>query len=183
MKKGLLNVTTAALINVCMVIVLGKEGFIMIKKTIRYAFIGFFIGMPVGIVILLLMSFSNGGGELVFSELMLTKGGSEAGALALQVFLSGLFGAICWAGITFHEIESWGMLKAFIFHYAVIIAGFVVIGLNLGWIEFDAEQIGLMALFLGLGYCVVWVIMYLKYRAEAKELNKYLEEDDYLKAA
>ena len=62
-------------------------------------------------------------------------------------------------------------------------ASFIVIGLNLGWIGFNAEDIGFMSLIMGIGYFVVWLIMYLRYRTETKKLNQYLEEDEQPKAA
>jgi hypothetical protein len=155
----------------------------MIRTTIKHAVTGFFIGMPVGVVILLILSYSNSGGELVFSELMLVKGGSEAGALALQVFLSGILGAICWAGMTFYEIECWGMLKSFIVHYAVILTSFIIIGLNSDWIAPDAGDIGFMALILGAAYFVVWLIIYLHYRSSVRQLNVEFQELTNKKAA
>ena len=149
----------------------------MTKKTVKNASLGFLIGIPVGIVILIMLSILNEGGNLVFPESMLEKAGSPAMALAMHVFLSGALGAVAWAGMSFYEIESWGMLKSFVVHYLVIMAAFIVIGVNLGWIGFNAEDIGIMALIMGIGYFMVWLIMYLRYRSKTKELNMYLEKE------
>lgn len=42
----------------------------------------------------------------------------------------------------------------------------------------SAKIAGIMTLTMGIGYFIVWLIMYLRFRAKAKELNKYLEEDE-----
>ncbi len=149
----------------------------MIKKTVKNTFLGFLIGIPIGVVILIMMSMLDNGGNLVFPEIILEKAGSPAMALAMHVFFSGVLGAVAWAGMSFYEIESWGMLKSFVVHYLVIMAAFIVIGVNLGWIGFNAEDIGIMALIMGIGYFIVWLIMYLRYRVKTKELNTYLIKD------
>lgn len=146
----------------------------MLNNTIKRTVIGFLIGMPVGTFICIIISSFSPGGAIMFPDLLLAKAGSPAAALAMQTLLSGVLGAVAWAGMSFYELESWGMLKAIIVHYATIMASFIIIGTNLGWIAFTAENIGFMSAIMGAAYFVIWLVFYLKYRAEVRELNKDL---------
>ncbi len=147
----------------------------MVAKTLKLAGFGFLLGMVVGVVIVIAMGFANGG-SLVLPKPLLALTGSEAGALLAQMLLSGVFGAIPMAGVMFYEIDSWGLLKQAVVHYATYTAAFVVVGLCAGWIDPTPFDIGLMAGIFAVGHAIIWFIMYTRYKAEVGELNTLLQE-------
>ena len=99
----------------------------MVAMTFKRAGFGFLLGMVVGVFIIIGMSF-GAGGSIVVPHKLLALTGSEAGALLAHVLISGLYGAIPWAGITFYEMDSWGLLKQAVVHYASYTAAFLILG-------------------------------------------------------
>lgn len=143
----------------------------MIRKIIKYAFTGFIIGMAVGNIITIIESILIGGGYLIFPDLLMAKAGNMANALAIQTFMSGVHGAICFAGVFFYHFEEWSMTRIVITHYMLIMISFVTIGSWLGWISLSFVDIGMMAILLGIAYFIVWMIMYLRCLKEVNMLN------------
>lgn len=148
----------------------------MAAKVIKLALLGFMLGMVVGVVIAIAMSFAAGGGSLVLPDSLLAATGSEAGALLAQMLVSGAYGAVPMAGVIFYDLESWGLLKQSVVHYATYTAAFIVVGICVGWIDPTPADIGLMAGIFLVGHCIIWLIMYARYKAETKELNTLINE-------
>ena len=146
----------------------------MVATTLKRAGFGFLLGMVAGVFIVIGMSFAAGG-SIALPDKLLVMMGSEAGALLAQVLISGLFGAIPWAGITFYELDSWGLLKQAIVHYASYTLAFMVLGYAAGWVEPPADMAFVAGIF-AVGHAIIWVIMYTRYKAETKELNELLQE-------
>lgn len=147
----------------------------MIKTLIKLAAAGFIIGMAVGNLIAIISSTLISGETLVFSDILLAKAGSPAAALTLQTFFSGLLGAIAMGGVIFYHIDRLPMLWTCILHYAVIMLAYIPIAINLGWIAPSPFAIVSMALIQAVAYGIIWVIMYVKYKAETRELNELLQ--------
>ncbi len=148
----------------------------MIKRTIKLALYGFFIGMAIGNMILIISSLADGGGSITFSRELLRLGGSAAGAFAVETVFSGLHGAICMAGVILYDLESWSMTRVVITHYLIIMASYLSVGAMLGWYSFDPLTILMMAALMALGYFIVWIIMYLRYNAEVGALNEMINK-------
>lgn len=146
----------------------------MAAKALKLGAIGFLLGMVVGVLIVIALGFARGG-SLALPPVLLNATGSEAGALLAQMLLSGVFGFVPWAGIVFYEIDSWGLLKQAVVHYASYTAAFAVVGLVAGWIETPADMALVAGIFL-VGHSIIWTIMYLRYKAATKELNTLLQE-------
>ena len=107
---------------------------------------------------------------------LLSATGSEAGALLAQMLVSGAFGAIPMAGVAFYRIDSWGLLKQAIVHFATYTVAFVIIGLGVGWIEPIPFDIAVVVGVFAICHAIIWFIMYSRYRAEAKELSMLLQK-------
>ena len=150
----------------------------MVRNILKYAVYGFFIGMAVGILIVVIQSLLSGG-AIVFSGCLLELGGSQAGALALEAFFSGLHGAICMAGVVLYDLESWSMTRVVITHYLIIMASFLSIGGFLGWISLTPASIAISALLMAAGYFIVWIIMYIRYSSEVNVLNEILNKEQH----
>ena len=147
----------------------------MTKTVLKLAGFGFLLGMVVGVLIAVLFGFTNGG-PLLLPPVLLAATGSESGALLAHMLLSGLYGAIPWAGVAFYEIESWGLLKQAAVHYVTYTAAFMLIGTCAGWIEPTLSKMGLVAGIFLVCHAIIWLIMYAKYKAEADELSTLLQK-------
>jgi hypothetical protein len=79
----------------------------MLMKFLRRGAIGF----PLGILVSLVISWATGNDRLV-SDLLVQRVGSAAGALTLDLFLSGIFGFLCMGGTAFYEIENWSPFES-----------------------------------------------------------------------
>ncbi|MER2235289.1 MAG: DUF3021 domain-containing protein [Candidatus Limivicinus sp.] len=138
----------------------------MLTKALKRGAIGF----SIGIVVSLIISWLTGGGKLV-SDVLVQRIGSETGALIVDLILSGLFGAFCMAGTVFYEIEHWSLAKATFLHYLIVILCFPPLALFLGWVSKPAEIL-IMTGIQTVCFILIWLFMYLRYRAEVKELNE-----------
>ncbi len=146
----------------------------MVATTLKRAGLGFLLGMIVGVFIVICMSFSAGGSIVVPHELLVLTG-SEAGALLAHMLISGAYGAIPMAGVSFYELDSWGLLKQAVVHYASYTVAFLLIGYAVGWVE-TAPNIAMMAGIFAVCHAIIWTIMYVRYKAETKELNELLQK-------
>ena len=146
----------------------------MVATTLKRAGFGFLLGMVAGVFIVIGMSFAAGG-SIALPDKLLVMMGSEAGALLAQVLISGLFGAIPGAGISFYELDSWGLLKQAVVHYASYTVAFMILGYAAGWVETPADMAFVAGVF-AVGHAIIWTIMYMRYKAETKELNELLQE-------
>ena len=129
----------------------------------------------IGVIMLLIVSYMQNGGKVLIPQYLLDMAGSEANALLVQMAVSGLYGAICMAGVALYDIESWGLLKTPIVHYLICTASFFVIGLKMGWVGLNAADFGIVAGVFTVVYFIIWMIMYTRYRSEVKELNDMIQ--------
>ncbi len=150
----------------------------MLAKTLKRAAFGFLLGMLFGVMIVIIMSFSSGSGSLTVPDTLLALTGSEAGALLAQMLLSGAFGAIPMAGVSFYEIDSWGLLKQAVVHYVSYTVAFLAVGLCAGWLAPTVGDIGMMVGIFAVCHTIIWLIMYARYKSEVKELNAMLHETE-----
>ena len=141
---------------------------------LKLAAIGFVLGMLAGAFVVIGIGFANGG-SLMLPGSLLAATGSEAGALLAQMLVSGVFGAIPMAGVVFYEIESWGLLKQAVVHYATYTAAFAIIGIGVGWIE-TSTDVALVAGIFAICHAIIWVVMYLRYKSEAEQLSALIQE-------
>ena len=144
----------------------------MLKKTLKAAGIGFLIGMVVGNLIAILTGNSGTGGVTFASpQLLDMAGGSGTVAMLLQSIFSGIYGAVCFAGMSFYEIERMPLAAATALHCALIVLLFIPIALLLGWVS----DIGTLLIISGMqlvGFFIIWLIMYFGYKKQIRELNE-----------
>lgn len=147
----------------------------MLKKTLKAAGIGFLIGMIVGNVIAFLTGNSGTGGVTFASpQLLDMAGGSGTVAMLLQSLFSGIYGAVCFAGMSFYEIERMPLAAATALHCALIVLLFIPIALLLGWVS----DIGTLLMISGMqlvGFFIIWLILYFGYKKQIRELNEMQE--------
>lgn len=144
-------------------------------KILKMAGIGFLAGALVGVFIVVAKGFADGG-RIVLPSTLLAATGSEAGALLAHVLLSGVYGTIPMAGTVLYDLDSWGLLKQAVVHYATYTIAFMIVGICAGWIEPTLSDIGLMAGIFAVCHTIIWFIMYTRYKAEAEQLSALLQE-------
>jgi len=145
----------------------------MWKRIIRRAGIGFLMGMAIGTLIAWA---SNGWSAGVFSSRYIARFPGMAAAVLIHLLVSGLVGAVAMGSTVVHEIESWSLARAAIVHYLIIELAFVPAALALGWVSGLKELLIMMGIQLA-AFLIIWVIMYLRCRAEVRALNELLEEN------
>ena len=147
----------------------------MAAKTLKLAGFGFLLGMVVGVLMVVVSGFAEGG-ALQLPPRLLAATGSEAGALLAHMLLSGVYGAVPMAGVMFYEVDSWGLLKQAAVHYVSYTLAFLLVGLVVGWVGSDPLEMGIVAAVFLVFHCIIWFVMYSRYKAETAELNELLHE-------
>nr|WP_316623472.1 DUF3021 domain-containing protein [uncultured Ruminococcus sp.] len=147
----------------------------MLKKTLKAAGIGFLIGVVVGNLIAFLTGNSGTGGVTFASpQLLDMAGGCGTVSMLLQSLFSGIYGAVCFAGMSFYEIERMPLAAATALHCALIVLLFIPIALLLGWVS----DIGTLLMISGMqlvGFFIIWLILYFGYKKQIRELNEMQE--------
>ena len=139
------------------------------NKVIIRLLIGFVIGMIAGVAIPLI---TTGGRSVVSSKFVVMMGGSTVLAAALSIFLSGIFGVISFGGTLFYEIDSWNVAKATTLHLAVILVGYLSVGLLLDWFPLDVKWILIIVVMMTAVFFIIWLIMYIIGKNQIKKLNE-----------
>ena len=145
----------------------------MKKKLLIRCALGFLFGMAAMVIVPSLLS-GEPIGPVIYTDELLARTGSPAAATALSLLVMGLFGALCVGGTLFYEIESWPLACATAAHYLIMALGYLIPNWLLCW---DMPPKLLLAIegFMALGFAVIWLIMYLRYKREVQELNELLK--------
>lgn len=130
------------------------------------------MGMIIGNVIAWLTS---GGDEAFYSADFVARMGGTTSAIILQTLLSGLLGAGSMGSTVVYEIERWSLALSTAAHYLIIEAFYVPTALLLGWVG------SLPALLINMGiqliiFLIIWIIMYLRTKAQVRELNELMKK-------
>lgn len=113
----------------------------------------------------------------IYTDELLQRVGSPEAATAVSLLVMGLFGAICMGGTLFYEIESWPLALATASHYLIIAVGYLIPNRLLCW-NMPPELLLIVEGCMALGFCIIWLIMYMRYRGEVRELNELNEKLD-----
>ena len=151
----------------------------MKKKVFKLALIGFFLGMLIGNLISYLSCDKSAQPLVIVSPVLVERTGSVRAAMIVNTLLSGLLGAAAWAGVIFHdpEVFDWGLTKAAVYHFLLIMAFNIPIALYCGWCPPDPVSILIWTGIMAVSYFIVWLIMFLIYRKETAELNELMKNN------
>lgn len=134
--------------------------------------IGFLIGIVIGNLIAFLTGNSDTGGVTFAPQKLLDMaGGSAVVAMLLQSLFSGLYGAACFAGMSFYEVERLPLAVATALHCALIILLFIPIALLLGWVS-KIETLLMISGIQLVCFFIIWLIIYFGYKKQIRELNE-----------
>lgn len=149
----------------------------MRKELLRRALIGGPIGIMIGTIITIMMSFVIGDGHYytVVPELIHSCG-SELNAFVLQSVVCLLYGAIIASVSLIYEKEEWTLLKRTIIHLLVISAIGYPIAYYLQWMPHSILGfVSYYGLFFGI-YVVIWFIQYNLIKHRLSKINKKLSQ-------
>ena len=146
----------------------------MKRELLIRTLLGFVLGM---IAMLFIPAILNDTpvGEAIYSERLLERVGSPAAATALSFLVMGLFGSLCMAGTLFYELERWPLACATAAHYLSMALGYLIPNWLLCW-DMPLKLLLSVEGFMALGFVVIWLIMYLRYKREVLELNELTEK-------
>ncbi|NLZ56623.1 MAG: DUF3021 domain-containing protein [Clostridiaceae bacterium] len=147
----------------------------MKKRLIAKSLIGFVVGALVAHAIALLVNYFDSGQYLVCMPTLTEKLG-VAGAVVVQSMLAGIFGMVALGGTCLFDIERWSLLRASVAHCALILVTFMIVGLLLHWFSFDIIPILIMTGMIIVTYALIWLIMYVAWKREIRQMNRLAEE-------
>ncbi len=143
----------------------------MLKKVLLRAGIGFLIGAVVGNLIAFLTGSSATDGVAFSSRQLLDmSGGSAVLAMMLQSLFSGLYGALCFAGMSLYDAERLPLAAATALHCGLIVLPFIPISYLLGWVSGIVETLIIAAAQIAV-FFIIWLILYFAYKKQIRELN------------
>ena len=132
----------------------------LISKTIIRALIGAIIGIVISIAICL---FSGNYKEII----------NHPGYFVAQLTGSALLGLVNMGAMSIYEIESWGLVKTTVIHFAISFTSFLLANTLLGW--FGRNILVIVIIVFVLVYFMIWLIQYLIWKKEIKNLNNDLK--------
>lgn len=107
-----------------------------------------------------------------------TAEGADSAGLILHLTVSALLGMIAMGGSIVYEIESWGLLKATLIHYIVVMMDFIIASTLLGWFERVGDML-IMITIMTVVYAGIWLAeswYWIKTVGKANEELKYLHK-------
>ena len=146
----------------------------MKKKILKRSGLGLLIGAAAFIIIILIFNRAGDGTVHFYSDRFLSRIGSGAGAVALQVLACGLYGAFCMSGTLFYEIEKLPLTLATCLHYLLIAGLYAPLAVVLDW-GMPVGTFLLIEVIMTAGFFLIWLIMYLSYKAQTRKLNELTE--------
>ncbi|WP_459502997.1 DUF3021 domain-containing protein [Bacillus sp. C1] len=136
---------------------------------------GFVIGVIIGQIVQLLISFTLGQGEYIpvvdqFRSFFV----SEMSAVLVQILLTGLIGVTFATSALVFEIAKWSLLKQYIVHFCItaLVWGPIVMLLWMPQTHFGTFIFFIS--FLGT-YVITWVIQYIVSKNDVKKINAAIQ--------
>ena len=136
----------------------------MRARVLKRLGIGFLMGVCIGNLVALCT-----GRDFVNAALVERMGG-RTGAILLQTFLSGLYGAVAMGGTAFYEIDRWPLALATGLHCLLVVGLYIPLALTLNWCDAFTDVLIVAGIQLVV-FMIIWLIIYLRYKAEIRELN------------
>ena len=148
----------------------------MRKKILIRGGIGFLFGVAMMLLIPALFNRGADGMVRYCSEALIARvGGSPAAAMLTSLLLYGLYGACCMGGTLLYDIERWPLALATAVHYLIIALGYALSAQLLCW-HLPLSMLLFIEALMTAGFFLIWIILYLRYRAEVRELNRLMEK-------
>ena len=145
--------------------------------------LNFFIGFSISIVICLLIPvisslFVEDPSTVNFCALDFIKiFNNEKLAFVINCILAGLIGGIIVATSIVYEFEKWSILKATVVHFIISLSSVFTVAYILKWWSFNDITLNLIIILAFiLAYMFVWLIQFLKYKHDIKDIENEIKE-------
>ena len=145
----------------------------MKKKILIRCGAGFLLGVAMMYLVPPLISHSSVR-RAIYSDVLLARMGSPAAATLVTLLVMGLFGALCVGGTLFYEIERWPLAGATAAHYLSMALGYLIPDRLLCW-NMPPRLLLTIEGIMTLGFFLIWLILYLRFRREVRELNELMK--------
>ena len=130
----------------------------MYKKALLLGIIGYIAGCAIGLVFALQNS------PFSFADAL------------PRILLGGIPGAIAMGTAVIYDIEKWSLLKATVTHFLIVMGVIFLASFVLKWFVPWSTPFWIMMAAEAVGYILVWLILYLCYKAKVRKLNEMLKE-------
>lgn len=133
--------------------------------------------MSMKIVLGIVLGLSIGIGFILFRHEIRDSfmGVSGFAGTTLYLIYCGIFGAACMGGTVFYDIERYSLPRATATHLLIMLAGFLLLGLFLGW-KLNLIQILIIVAAYVAAFFVIWLIMYYSYKRRIQTMNENLKK-------
>ncbi len=146
----------------------------MRKKLLIRAGLGFLFGIVMVVLIPAVFNRAPDGTISLCSLQLVSRVGSETAAMLFSLLMYGLYGACCMGGTMLYEIERWPLALATAVHYLIVALGYALCAWLLCW-NLRMKELLFIEGMMTLGFFLIWLFLYLRFRAEVRELNELTE--------
>ncbi len=147
----------------------------MFVTTLKRAGIGFLIGFAAGESVMLVSALLTSQKTLPVSSFLIGITDDSNASFLLQMLLTGIIGAISYAGVSFYDIRKWSSIKSYIIHFLTVLATCLTCTYFLGLLSNLSELLTEIVV-VSLLYFLVWYIRYNYCRELTQKLNSMQEE-------
>ena len=96
-------------------------------------------------------------------------------AFILHLVMSGVLGLLAMGGSVVYDIESWGLLKATVSHYVLVMFDYIVVAILLKWYT-RVSDIIITIVIMTILYAMIWLFECLVWKKTIREMNTELRK-------
>ena len=94
-----------------------------------------------------------------------------------DILMGGIPGAIAMGTAVIYDIEEWSLLRATVTHFLIVMVALLLACFVLKWFEPWSAPFWIMLAAELVGYIIIWLIIYLCYKKQVRNLNNLLKEN------
>lgn len=95
------------------------------------------------------------------------------GAFA-HIVIGGIYGAVAMGSSVVYGIEKWSIARATATHFLLVFALFFLLVISMGWFRLSDPVFWIVVGAMVAVYILIWLIQYLSYRRQIREMNDEL---------
>ena len=155
----------------------GGEEMTLKQRAFYKTAVGFALGILVDVVIHVIFMAGRQDADFGASRILTDLLGNHDLAIVTDILLGGVLGAVCNGSSVVYEIEHWSVLRSTLTHLLLCIVVYFTVGSVLEWFEPGVTAFNIMqAVLWVLAYIMIWMIQFLVYRKEIREINQRVEQ-------
>lgn len=95
------------------------------------------------------------------------------GAFA-HIVIGGIYGAVAMGSSVVYGIEKWSIARATATHFLLVFALYFLLVISMGWFSLSDPVFWIVVGTMVAVYILIWLIQYLSYRRQIREMNDEL---------